>query len=65
MAWNYEKEAARDAVKDLAGLSGVSNNIKIKSESRDAIKRVDIESALRRNSALNMTIFRWMFQAPK
>lgn len=53
MAWNYEKEAARDSVKDLIGVSGVSNNIKIKSESRDAIERVDIESALRRNSAIN------------
>jgi osmotically-inducible protein OsmY len=53
LAWNYEKEAAKDAVKDLAGVSGVSNNIKIKSESRDAIEKVDIESALRRNSAIN------------
>jgi osmotically-inducible protein OsmY len=53
LAWNFEREAARDSVKDLAGVSGVSNNIKIKSESRDAIERVDIESALRRNSAIN------------
>jgi osmotically-inducible protein OsmY len=49
LRWNYQKEAARDAVKDLLGVTGVSNNITIKSETRDLIEKKDIENALRRN----------------
>ncbi len=29
-AWNYQKEAARNAVQHLSGVKGVTNNIKIK-----------------------------------
>jgi osmotically-inducible protein OsmY len=47
--WNYEREAAKDAVKNLVGVQGVSDNIKIKSETHDAIEKADIESAFRRN----------------
>ena len=47
--WNYEREAAKDAVKNLLGVTGVTNNIKIKSDSNDAIEKADIESALKRN----------------
>ena len=38
--WNYQKEAARDAIKDLMGVTGVTNNITIKSESNDPIERI-------------------------
>ena len=51
--WNYQKEAAKDAVKNLLGIKGVSNNINIQSETHDAIEKFDIESALRRNWAIN------------
>ena len=47
--WNYQKEAARDAIKDLMGVTGVTNNITIKSESNDPIEKADIEAALLRN----------------
>jgi osmotically-inducible protein OsmY len=47
--WNYQKEAARDAIKDLMGVTGVTNNITIKSESNDPIEKEDIEAALQRN----------------
>jgi len=47
--WNYQKEAARDAIKSLMGVTGVTNDIKIKSESDDAIEKNDVESALKRN----------------
>jgi osmotically-inducible protein OsmY len=47
--WNYQKEAARDAIKDLRGVTGVTNNITIKSESNDPIEKEDIEAALQRN----------------
>ena len=49
LEYNYQSEAARDAVKNLLGVIGVSNNIKIKDETMEAIEKADIESALRRN----------------
>ena len=51
--WNYQREAATDAVKNLLGLIRVSNNLKIKSETHDAVEKMDIESALRRNWSIN------------
>ncbi len=51
--WNYQREAAKDAIKNLLGVKGVSNNIKIKSERHDAIEKMDIENALRRNWSIN------------
>ncbi len=53
LEWNYEREAAKDAVKNLTGVTGVANNITIKSERHDAIEQADIESALRRNSSID------------
>ena len=47
--WNFESDAATKAVRSLLGVSGVSNNIKVKSQSDDAIEKEDIESALARN----------------
>ncbi len=44
--WNYQKDAAKSAVSHLAGVKGVCNNIKIKSETHDAIEQKDIEKAL-------------------
>jgi len=49
LEWNFQKEAARDSVKSLLGVKGVSNNIKIKSESENTAEKEDIESALKRN----------------
>jgi len=51
--WNYQKEAAEDAVEDLLGVTGVSNNITIKSETQDQIEKKKIESALRRNWSID------------
>ena len=39
LPWNYQKEAAKSAVNYLTGVKGVTNNIKIKSESHDAIEQ--------------------------
>jgi len=49
LQWNFQKEATKDAVKNLLGVTGVSNKITIKSDTRDRIEEKDIESALRRN----------------
>ncbi len=47
--WFYEKEATNDAVKNLLGVIGVTNNMRIESELGEASEKEDIESALRRN----------------
>ena len=52
LGWNYQKEAAKKAVKNLLGVTGVSNNIRIRSEV-DIIEQKDIEAALKRNVYFN------------
>jgi osmotically-inducible protein OsmY len=51
--WNFQRESAKDAVKNLIGVTGVSNNITIKAESKDAIEKKYIEKALARNWSIN------------
>lgn len=53
LTWNYQKEAAKSAVNYLAGVKGVTNNIKIKSESHDTIEQKDVEDALRRTWSID------------
>jgi osmotically-inducible protein OsmY len=52
VSWNFQKNAARDAVSKLAGVTGVLNNILIKPETQDAVEKADIENALERNWSL-------------
>ena len=52
LEWNYQKEAERDMVKNLLGVTGVSNIIAIKSAARDLVEEKDIENAMRRNWAI-------------
>jgi len=49
LPWNFQKEAAKTAVNYLTGVKGVTNNIKIKSESKDAIEKKEVEDAIGRN----------------
>lgn len=51
--WNYQKEAARKAVRHLAGVKGVTNNLTIKTNLHDAIEKMDIERALSRNWSID------------
>ena len=53
LQWNYQKEAAKNVVKNLVGVIGVTNNIIIKSLTNDEIEKKDIESALERNWSIN------------
>ncbi|MEO5602567.1 MAG: BON domain-containing protein [Cyclobacteriaceae bacterium] len=53
LEWNYQKDAAKKAVANLTGVKGVSNNITIKSESKDAIEKSAVESALARSWSIN------------
>ena len=55
LPWNYQKEAAKSAVHYLTGVKGVTNNIKIKSESHDAIEQKDVENAIGRSWAVDDT----------
>ena len=47
--WNYQKKAARNVVKFLDGVKGVSNNISINSHMHGEIEKDEIENALMRN----------------
>jgi osmotically-inducible protein OsmY len=49
LPWNYQKEAAKSAINYLTGVKGVTNNIKIKSESKYAIEKEDVEEAIGRS----------------
>jgi osmotically-inducible protein OsmY len=51
--WDYQKEAAKNAVKNLAGVLGVTNSITIKSGEKDEIEKEAIERALLRNWSIN------------
>jgi osmotically-inducible protein OsmY len=51
--WNYQREAATNAVKNLMGIKGICNKMKIKSETNDGIEKRQIESAIRRNGSIN------------
>lgn len=49
LAWNYQKEAARNAIKYLAGVKGVVNSIKIHADLHDKIEEKAIKKALKRS----------------
>ncbi len=51
--WNYQKEAAQKAVRYLAGVKGVTNNISVTPDGHDSIEKLDIEHALARNWAID------------
>ena len=52
LPWHFQKDAAGNAVKYLMGVKGISNNIKVKSDTEDVIEKADVEKALRRNWAI-------------
>lgn len=49
LEWNVQSDAATRAVRNLVGVTGVSNSIKIKPHASEAVEKADIESALKRN----------------
>jgi len=50
VVWNYQREAAKNAIHYLYGVKGVTNNVKIKAETHDAIEQKDLEKALKRSA---------------
>jgi len=53
LAWNYQKEAVNKAVNNIVGVTGVTNNITLKSETIVMTGKQEIENALERNWSLN------------
>lgn len=51
--WHFQRETASNAIEKLMGVTGVSNNIMIKSEASDAIEKKGIEAALKRNWSIS------------
>lgn len=52
--WNYQREAAARAVRDMAGVKGVTNAIVIQAKASPADIRDRIEKALKRQAELDM-----------
>jgi len=48
--WQYQKEAATTALRDLAGVCGVSDEIAIKPKLSSTVVKSDIEAALKRRA---------------
>lgn len=48
--WFYQKRAAEDAVRDLMGVRGITNNVVVKPRVRAAEVKEKIEAALRRSA---------------
>lgn len=53
LEWNVQKEAAKDSVELLTGVTGVSNNIIIKSALSCSVEKHAVENALLRNAFIN------------
>lgn len=53
ITWNYQKEAAKDAVTNLIGVKGVTNNIAIKSQNETKINEFALKLALQNHLALD------------
>jgi osmotically-inducible protein OsmY len=51
--WNYQKQSAVRSINSISGITGITNNIVIKSEIHDGIEKKDIELALLRNWAID------------
>jgi len=52
LSWNYQKDEAKNAIKNLEGIVGVINSITIKSETADKMEKEVIENHLQRSWAL-------------
>ncbi len=49
LPWNYQKEAAKRGINYLIGVKGVTNSIKIKADTYDAIEKKVVEDAIARS----------------
>ncbi|HEA22042.1 hypothetical protein LCGC14_0651840 [marine sediment metagenome] len=47
--WQYQKEAAKDAIKYLTGVKGLTNDITIVAETHDALEEREVKNAIGRS----------------
>lgn len=50
--WNYQKDAARNAVRHLNGVKVFTNDIRVQPESPDELEQEEVQRALRRSVSL-------------
>jgi len=55
LPWNYQREAAKNALHYLDGVKGLTNNIKIKSETEDSVEQDDVKKAIARSWSVDDT----------
>jgi osmotically-inducible protein OsmY len=55
LPWDYQREAVKEAVKCLRGVKGLTSNMGIKSDVRNAIKQKDVENAIARSGLMDNT----------
>lgn len=55
LPWDYQREAVKDAVKCLRGVKGLTSNMGIKLDVRNAIEQKDVENAIARSWLLDNT----------
>jgi len=53
VSWNFQKEASKNAINHLPGVKGVTNLIKVKSQSEDILEKKSVEASLARNWSIN------------
>ena len=53
LTWNFQREAALEAVRYIDGVRGVFNKIKIQAEIREEIEKQSVVEALRRNWSID------------
>jgi len=53
--WNYQREAAGNAISYLMGVRGVTNRIEIKPDTKDTIEQKDVEYAIARSLSVDGT----------
>jgi osmotically-inducible protein OsmY len=55
LPWNFQREAAKDAIHYLHGIKGVNNNIKIKTEIKEAHEQKQLEDTISRNWSIDFS----------
>jgi len=53
LQWNYEREAAHDAVRTLTGVVGVTNTITLKADEQNKVEKTLVEDAIARHWSIN------------
>lgn len=53
VSWKYQEKAVIKSINNLSGVIGITNLLKIKSESKDALEKKAVKKALKRNWSIN------------